>query len=578
LTLPIIPKEINSAKTPTLSCCMIVRNEEQFLPQCLESIKDVVDEIIVVDTGSTDRTVEIAEGFGAKVHHHPWNNDFSEARNISLSYATCDWILIMDADEELEREDVPLLLSLLKSDEYNAIFLANINVLSDSQQSKHYNARVFRRGTMHYEGIVHNQPVIEGNTLSTEIRLHHYGYGLPEEAMARKHRRTGDLLKRQLEETPENTFAQMNFVRILRNQHRFDEAIGQGKEFLRQYSARMSPMHRQMISNDVAYCLFATDQYEKAEDMCRQVLEENPDNLDVLFTLGAVLSKRGEHREALRHFKKFLSAKREEDWRPAFTQLIVDTYTLEDRVWNNIGECYRNMGLLDQAIRAYLKAIRINPGHVNFYKNLAFSYIRQNRPERAEEIFKKAITLGIADEFVFFGLGEVYRSQGEPERAIAAYRKALAIKEDFADAHSALGQVLLAQGELQDAETELERTLKYSPTHIGALLSLSQIHGRTDRRKEALACMDRIVAIAPPDGNLRLHLAGLCIGIEAYPRAIEFFEEHLRSHPTDYSALTDLATCYLHLGKREAALTGYRAALQLNPRHEQALKNLKLLL
>ena len=118
MTLSIDSKD----EAPTLSCCMIVRNEEQFLLQCLESIKDVVDEIIVVDTGSADRTVQIAGEFGAKVYHHPWNNDFSEARNVSLSYATCDWILIMDADEELEQEDGPLLLSLLKSDEYNAIF------------------------------------------------------------------------------------------------------------------------------------------------------------------------------------------------------------------------------------------------------------------------------------------------------------------------------------------------------------------------------------------------------------------------------------------------------------------------
>src|SRR4030066_756382 len=98
---------------PTISACMIVKNEEKFLAQCLKSIKDAVDEIIIVDTGSTDNTVEIAQSFGAKVYHHPWRNSFSEARNHSLSYATCDWILQIDADEALEQSDIPLLHKLI---------------------------------------------------------------------------------------------------------------------------------------------------------------------------------------------------------------------------------------------------------------------------------------------------------------------------------------------------------------------------------------------------------------------------------------------------------------------------------
>ena len=84
-----------------VSLCMIVKNEENYLPNCLNSIKDIVDEIIVVDTGSTDKTVDIAKSFGAKVYYFPWRNNFSEARNESLKYATKDWILILDADDEL---------------------------------------------------------------------------------------------------------------------------------------------------------------------------------------------------------------------------------------------------------------------------------------------------------------------------------------------------------------------------------------------------------------------------------------------------------------------------------------------
>ncbi|MFZ2655904.1 MAG: glycosyltransferase family 2 protein, partial [Victivallales bacterium] len=92
-------KRIKS-KPPTLSVCMIVKNEEAFLGRCLKSVVDHVDEIIIVDTGSTDRTVGIAKSFGARIYYHPWQDDFSLHRNQSISYARGRWIFIIDADEE----------------------------------------------------------------------------------------------------------------------------------------------------------------------------------------------------------------------------------------------------------------------------------------------------------------------------------------------------------------------------------------------------------------------------------------------------------------------------------------------
>ncbi|MHB8146865.1 MAG: glycosyltransferase family 2 protein, partial [Vulcanimicrobiaceae bacterium] len=88
-------------KPEGISLCMIVKNEERFLAQCLRSVADAVDEIIVVDTGSTDGTIEIAKSFGATVIERDWRNDFSWARNESIKPATRRWILFLDADEEL---------------------------------------------------------------------------------------------------------------------------------------------------------------------------------------------------------------------------------------------------------------------------------------------------------------------------------------------------------------------------------------------------------------------------------------------------------------------------------------------
>ncbi len=116
----------------TISACMIVKNEEELLPGCLDSIRDWVDEIVIVDTGSTDRTVEIAESYGAKIFHQPWEGDFSKHRNYSIELATCDWVFIIDADERFSPDDVPLTLQAVNSDEVQVISINVFNLYKDT--------------------------------------------------------------------------------------------------------------------------------------------------------------------------------------------------------------------------------------------------------------------------------------------------------------------------------------------------------------------------------------------------------------------------------------------------------------
>ena len=117
-------------RKPRLSVCMIVKNEERFLGQCLASVKDIADELIVIDTGSTDRTIEIAREHGAQVGHFEWCNDFAAARNVSIAPATGDWILFLDADEELSPAEKQNLPALLDSDNVALIRLPLINALN----------------------------------------------------------------------------------------------------------------------------------------------------------------------------------------------------------------------------------------------------------------------------------------------------------------------------------------------------------------------------------------------------------------------------------------------------------------
>jgi glycosyltransferase involved in cell wall biosynthesis len=103
-------------KKPAVSLCMIIKDEAEHLPRCLHNAKPVVDEIVVVDTGSRDRSADIAQAFGARVFHQPWQNDFSKARNYSLSKATGDWIFVLDGDEVIAPQDYALFQEIVGQD------------------------------------------------------------------------------------------------------------------------------------------------------------------------------------------------------------------------------------------------------------------------------------------------------------------------------------------------------------------------------------------------------------------------------------------------------------------------------
>ncbi len=100
---------------PTISLCMIVKNEEMHIARCLDSVAELVEEIIVVDTGSTDRTVEIASGYTEKVYAYSWKDDFADARNVSFSKASMDYCMWMDADDVLEESEREQFLKLKQS-------------------------------------------------------------------------------------------------------------------------------------------------------------------------------------------------------------------------------------------------------------------------------------------------------------------------------------------------------------------------------------------------------------------------------------------------------------------------------
>jgi tetratricopeptide (TPR) repeat protein len=215
-----VAKRARPATGMTLSLCMIVRDEEHMLPRCLASVAPAVDEIVIVDTGSTDATVEIARAFGARVIEHEWTGSFSEARNISFEAATGDWLLYLDADEVLTAEDAPRLRALTGQTWREAFYLVETSYLGELGEGTAMvnNAlRLFRnrpgyrfRDRLH-EQIHHTLPTyVPGRVEQTAVRIEHYGYlGSVREAKEKSERNV-ELLRRQAAESAPTPFLHFN--------------------------------------------------------------------------------------------------------------------------------------------------------------------------------------------------------------------------------------------------------------------------------------------------------------------------------------------------------------------------------
>jgi glycosyltransferase involved in cell wall biosynthesis len=203
-------------KAPSISLVLIVKNEEKDLPRCLASFQDIVQEIIVVDTGSTDRTVEIAKSFGARVEYYQWNDDFASARNESLKCATCDWILRTDADEYIEDREKPKLLHAITSGLADVYLCPTYNHWN-REELQAINVRLFRNHLgIHYDFPIHETitPSVARLGLKnciTNIRFLHTGYTDNQTNERKRNRRNIQICDRGLQNDPGNYY--LNLVK-----------------------------------------------------------------------------------------------------------------------------------------------------------------------------------------------------------------------------------------------------------------------------------------------------------------------------------------------------------------------------
>ena len=381
----------------TISLCMIVKDEAKTLPRCLERAVPWVDEMILVDTGSTDATVEVARGFGAQVYAFAWNDDFSAARNVSLSYATGDWILVLDADEILEPETGKQLRALdqrpaLDETSEELPLAATLLRWEEGAQQAPYTlvTRFFRNR----EDIRFNRPYHETVDESLEvirqtnpgmqilmlpgIGLRHSGYQAKVINAREKFKRAYTIMAAYLEANPYDAYTLNKLGALYGEQKDWAQSLAMLRSGLMVASPDDS-LTRYELHYHMGLARRGLKQLDKAVDCYRQALEQPVPNvvkLSSLMNLGSLLKLLGQLEAAAKQFEQAIEVD------PTFAM-----------AYFNLGVVRRSQGRLDEAVSAYRQAIRYDPVYPQAYQNLGVTLHQQGQFMDCVDAFSRAVQL-----------------------------------------------------------------------------------------------------------------------------------------------------------------------------------------
>ncbi|RPI78829.1 MAG: glycosyltransferase, partial [Desulfobacteraceae bacterium] len=280
---------------PTVSLCLIVKNEEKYLAPCLASARAGVDEIIVVDTGSTDRTLEIAAEFGARIFQHPWEKHFSKHRNQSIGYAQGDWILWLDADEALQPGAEPILREAIRNTACDSFMTTMICYFDNRTRTSWNNTlKLFKnRQGIHFQGAVHNQVVGFKNAGFCPLKIFHYGYDQDRKSIQKKFERTSLLLQNAIREEPENFRHYHDLAVSFSSMNRFAKTLSVGLKAVECYRANQEHDPNILWTYFVvASAAFNLGRLDQAQAYAEQALRLNPEHLDSHFVLASVCAAR----------------------------------------------------------------------------------------------------------------------------------------------------------------------------------------------------------------------------------------------------------------------------------------------
>ena len=413
--LPRIPKK------PRVSVCLIVKNEEDHIGRCLASVKGIASQIVVVDTGSTDKTVEIAKQNGAEVYHFEWNDNFSDARNKAHEYARGDWVLILDADEELDADSQKKLAEDMSASNILGFRIPICN-LHESDDSVTYVPRLFRNApALFFVGRVHEQIYASVIARKAEwgmeavlgtAKIVHHGYDPGLVKRRQKIRRNLRLLERAIKEMPNEAALVMNYGLDLVNDGRLEEGLVQYKRAFRLMEPHPAesilPEVRERLMTIYGVHLLRAERFEEVvEVMTSRLANDCGPTASVHFLAGAALMKLGKAAEAIPHFMDCLEKRNEPTLTPPCQQIF------KGGPRHLIAECFSKLGQHDEAEGSFKAALAEDPNATGLLHDYAYYLHQRQRSLEALQLLHGVLGKGI-DEMRIWHLGSLI-SNSRPE-------------------------------------------------------------------------------------------------------------------------------------------------------------------
>ncbi len=330
----------------TISLCMIVKNEAEHLATCLKSVKDVVDEIITVDTGSRDNTIAIAKSFGANVYYHEWENNFAAPRNISLEHAGGEWILILDADEQFDQGSCDEVKKLVRQHEFLG-YRALIELHPDWTEMK--SVRLFRNmPQMRFAGVYHEELQVPEDMrqkfVDARIRIIHKPFS-PED-FNRKYERNITMLKKHIRLYSGSIYQMLDLIRIYLETNALCEAdrlLNRVCQLINQEQFEERKRNFFLI-NYYQYklkYLFKSDADSKAMlSLCEEALSVSPRCPLFLFEAAQLSYKLKRYEQAIAYFQQCLAFRHDDNFDRSimFPKDMTGTKAL-----SGLGYCYFRM-------------------------------------------------------------------------------------------------------------------------------------------------------------------------------------------------------------------------------------------